>query len=31
MAETINYAAMRNVVVLVSHLSANGAVYTSVW
>jgi len=30
MAETINYAAMHNVVVLVGHRSANGAVHTSV-
>ncbi|NLH71866.1 MAG: hypothetical protein GX456_02290 [Verrucomicrobia bacterium] len=30
MAETINYAAMHNGVVLVGHGSANGAVHTSV-
>ncbi|NLH74366.1 MAG: hypothetical protein GX456_15040 [Verrucomicrobia bacterium] len=30
MAETINYAAMHNAVVLVGHRSANGAVHTSV-
>ncbi|NLH74845.1 MAG: hypothetical protein GX456_17485 [Verrucomicrobia bacterium] len=30
MAETINYAAMHNAVVLVGHGSANGAVHTSV-
>ncbi len=30
MAETINYAAMNNVVVLGGHRSANGAVHTSV-
>jgi len=30
MAETINYAAMHNPVVLVGHRSANGAVHTSV-
>ncbi|NLH73827.1 MAG: hypothetical protein GX456_12300 [Verrucomicrobia bacterium] len=30
MAETINYAAMHNGVVLVGHRSANGAVHTSV-
>ncbi len=30
MAETINYAAMHNGVVLVGHRSANGAAYTSV-
>jgi len=30
MAETINYSAMHNGVVLVGHQSANGAIHTSV-